>query len=198
MREPIDILIDTPNYIVRTLKETDDIGNWGEWLDEPNTARMLNAAPKKFTADDFKKYIRGFDRINSHVLGIFRREDGQLIGMWSNYVDWKRSEFLINLVIGEVPERKTHVRHETSWRVNRYFFEKLDLKFQRATTLATNVPAIRALEEKRWNLSARSTKPAADGQGSVEVLIYTRSREVWRSQTPMSDEALLAARNGAA
>jgi len=82
------------------------------------------------------------------------------------------------------------VRHETSWRVNRYFFEQLDLKFQRATTLATNIPAIRALEEKQWTVSARTTKPAADGQGSVEILLYTRSREVWKSQTPMSEAEL--------
>jgi len=192
MRAPISITIETPNYLVRTLEEHDDIANWGEWLADPNTARMLNAVPKTLTADDFKKYVRKFDRIDSHLLGIFRREGGQLIGMWSNYIDWKRSEFLINLVIGDIPERKTHVRHETSWRVNRYFFEKLDLKFQRATTLSTNIPAIRALEEKRWTLSGRTTKPAADGNGNVEILLYTRSREVWASQTPMSDEALLA------
>jgi hypothetical protein len=190
MRAPFDIKIDTPNYVVRTLEESDDMGRWGDWLGDPNTARMLNAVPKKMTADDFKKYVRRFDRIESHLLGIFRREDGELIGMFSNYIDWRRSEFLMNLIIGDVPERKTHVRHETSWRVNRYFFEQLDLKFQRATTLATNVPAIRALEEKRWTLSGRTTKPAADGKGVVEVLLYTRSREVWASQTPMSDEAL--------
>lgn len=194
MRAPINITIDTPNYVVRMLQETDDMGNWGDWLAEPNTARMLNAVAKTLTIDDFKKYVRGFDRIDSHLLGIFRRERGALVGMWSNYIDWPRSEFLINLIVGDIPERKTHVRHETSWRVNRYFFEELDLKFQRATTLATNIPAVRALEEKRWSLSGRTTKPSADGQGSVEILLCTRSRDVWKSQTPMSDEALLAQR----
>lgn len=196
MRTPLTISIDTPNYIVRTLEETDDMGNWGAWLHEPNTARMLNAVPKKLTAEDFKAYVRRFDRVGAHVLGIFRRADGRLVGMWSNYIDWERSAFLINLVVGEVAERKTHVRHETSWRVNRYFFEVLDLKFQHATTLATNIPAIRALEEKLWTLSGRSTRAAAEGQGQgqgqVEILHYARSREVWASQTPMSDDALLA------
>jgi hypothetical protein len=196
MRAPINIVIDTPNYVVRTLEETDDMGSWGAWLDDPNTARMLNAVPKKLTADDFKEYVRRFDRISSHLLGIFRREGGEMIGMFSNSIHWERSEFLMSLVIGDIPERKTHVRHETSWRVNRYFFEQLDLKFQRATTLATNIPAIRALEEKLWTLSGRSTKPAADGQGDVEILLYTRSREVWKSQTPMSDSEL--ARDSAA
>lgn len=37
----------------------------------------------------------------------------------------------------------------------------------------------------------------SDGQGQVELLHYTRSREVWKSQTPMSDSDLLA-RNSAA
>jgi len=192
MRTPINIMIDTPNYVVRTLEENDDMGNWGDWLADPNTARMLNAVPKRLTATDFKRYVRTFDRINKHLLGIFRRDGGDLIGMFSNYVDWKRSEFLMNLIIGDIPKRKTHVRHETSWRVNRYFFERLDLKFQRATALATNIPAIRSLEEKQWTLSGRATKPAADGRGNVEILVYTRSREVWKSLTPMSDSALLA------
>jgi len=190
MRAPIAIVIDTPNYVVRTLEETDEMGDWGRWLDDPNTARMLNAAPKTLTADDFKAYVRGFDRINNHLLGIFRRKDSRLVGMFSNYVNWEHSAFLINLIIGDVGERKTHVRHETSWRVNRYFFEQLDLKFQHATTLATNIPAIRALEEKSWTLSSRSTKPSASGGSDVEILHYARSREVWKSLTPMSDAEL--------
>jgi hypothetical protein len=193
MRAPFNIMIDTPNYIVRTLEESDDMGNWGEWIADPNTARMLNAPPRKMTADDFKKYVRRFDRVESHLIGIFRREDGQLVGMFSNYIDWKRSDFVMNLIIGEVPERKTHVRHETSWRVNRYFFEGLDLKFQRATTVSTNIPAIRALEEKNWTLAGRTAKASADGKGIVDILLYTRSREVWASGTPMSDEALTRA-----
>jgi hypothetical protein len=103
----------------------------------------------------------------------------------------------MNLIIGDVAERKTHVRHEASWRVNRYFFEHLDLKFQRASTLATNIPAIRALEEKQWTLSGHSANPAADGTGTVEILHYTRSRDVWKSLTPMSDSALLGRDNAA-
>lgn len=197
MRDPINIMIDTPNYIVRTLEESDDMGDWCDWLDEPNTARMLNAVRKKLAPDDFKRYVQAFDRINHHLLGIFRREGNKLVGMWSIYIDGPHEEFLVNVVIGDVPERKTHVRHETAWRINRYFFEELDLKFQRANTLATNIPAIRSLEEKLWTLSARRTTPSADGQGPLELLHYTRSREVWKSQTPMSDEALLA-RNSAA
>ncbi len=83
MRAPFTIAIDTTNYVVRTLEEGDDMGNWCEWLHEPNTARMLNAVPKRLSAEDFKAYVRRFDRIGAHVLGIFRREGGQLFGMLS-------------------------------------------------------------------------------------------------------------------
>jgi hypothetical protein len=123
-------------------------------------------------------------------LGVFRRTDNLLVGLWAVYVDWPTSEFLLNVIIGEVPERKTHVRHETAWRVNRYFFETLGLRFQRANTLSTNIPAIRSLEERLWTLSSRGKADAADGQGHVELLQYTRSYDVWKSQTPMSDEDL--------
>lgn len=187
---PFDIKIETPNYVVRTLKESDDMGDWGNWLADENTARMLNAAPQKASADELKTYVRSFDRMGRHLLGIFRRTDNRLVGIFSNYIDWPRSEFLLNLMIGDIAERKTNVRHETSWRVNRYFFEELGLKSQRASTVSTNIPAIRALEEKRWTLSGRSGKPGADGKSTVELLHYTRSREVWKSQTPMSDEEL--------
>lgn len=190
MPEPLTILIDTPNYILRTLEEHDEMGDWCNWMDEPATARMLNMQPRKLTAGDFHRYVQAFDRVNHHLVGIFRRSDRMLVGIWSVYVDWEHSEFLLNVIIGEVKERKTHVRHETAWRLNRYFFETLGLKFQRANTLATNIPAIRALEEKSWTLSARGQTDAADGQGKVELLHYTRSYDVWKSLTPMSDEEL--------
>ena len=190
MREPLDILIETPNYIVRTVRPDDDMGNWCEWMDEPATAQMLNAVPRKLTPDDFQRYVQAFDRVNHHLLGVFRRSDKLLVGLWAVYVDWPTSEFLLNVIIGEVPERKTHVRHETAWRVNRYFFETLGLRFQRANTLSTNIPAIRSLEERLWTLSSRGKADAAGGQGHVELLQYTRSYDVWKSQTPMSDEDL--------
>lgn len=190
MREPLDILIETPNYIVRTVRPDDDMGNWCEWMDEPATAQMLNAVPRKLTPDDFQRYVQAFDRVNHHLLGVFRRSDKLLVGLWAVYVDWPTSEFLLNVIIGEVPERKTHVRHETAWRVNRYFFETLGLRFQRANTLSTNIPAIRSLEERLWTLSSRGKADAAGGRGHVELLQYTRSYDVWKSQTPMSDEDL--------
>ncbi|MEQ1755417.1 MAG: GNAT family N-acetyltransferase [Micropepsaceae bacterium] len=191
MKDPLTIRLDTPNYLVRTVDASDDMGTWCDWMDEPETARMLNVPPRKLSPEDFKKYVHAFDRINNHLLGIFKRSTGQLVGLWAVYVDWPHSEFLVNVIVGEIPERKTNVRHETAWRVNRYFFEELDLKFQRANTLATNIPAVKALEEKLWTLSARGKAPAADGKGDVELLHYTRSREVWKSQTPMSVDALL-------
>ena len=58
--------------------------------------------------------------------------------------------------------------------------------------LAEQQPGAPALlfEERRWTLAGRVMKPAANAQGNVEILLYARSREVWASQTPMSDEAL--------
>lgn len=197
MPGPLTISIDTPNYILRTLEEGDDMGGWCSWMDEPETARMLNMVPRKLTPDDFRRYVQAFDRVNHHLLGVFRRTDNVLVGIWSVYVDWEHSEFLLNVIIGEVKERKTHVRHETAWRLNRYFFETLGLKFQRANTLSTNIPAIRALEEKSWTLSSRGRAASADGQGQVELLHFTRSYAVWKSLTPMSD-AELAPRTSAA
>lgn len=190
MSEPIVISIDTPNYVVRTAEDGDNIGNWCEWMNDPATMRMLNAVPQQLTPDDYVRYVRAHNRTTQHLLGIYRRTDGQLVGLWSVYVDWEGSEFLINLVVGDLPERKTHVRHETAWRVNRYFFETLGLRFQRANTLATNIPAIRALEEKSWVRMARGMAPAAGGDGKVEVIQFARTYEVWKSLTPMSDDEL--------
>lgn len=190
MREPLFITLDAPNYIVRTLDENDDMADWCSWIDDANTARMLNIQPRQLTANDFKAYVRGFDRIEHHALGIFRKGDQRLVGIWAVYVDWERSEFLLNVIVGDIPERKTFVRHETAWRLNRYFFEELDLKFQRANALATNVPAVRSLEEKNWTLSSRGFALGADGSPQVEILHYTRSRDVWRQGTPTTVEEL--------
>lgn len=182
MIEPVRIEITTTNYIVRSLAETDDMGDWCGWMADPATARMLNAPAGRLSPEDFRRYVQGFDCINHHALGIFRRQDNRLVGLWSVYVDWPASEFLINVIVGDIPERKTDVRHETARQINRYFFEELGLRFQRANTLSINVPAIRALEDKGWTLTARVKAPSRNGNGDVEVLHYTRSRDVWRSQ----------------
>lgn len=195
MTTPIIISINTPNYVLRTLEENDEMSNWCDWMADPDTARMLNAPAGRLTPDDFRKYVRAFDRINHHVLGIYRRDDSCLVGLWSVYVDWAASEFLINVIVGDIPERKTGIRHETARQINRYFFEELGLKFQRANTLSTNIPAIRALEEKNWTLSARAKAPARDGSGDVEILHYTRSRDIWRNQVIAPESQQGAAAN---
>jgi len=195
MTTPINILINTPNYVLRTLEENDEMSNWCDWMADPDTARMLNAPAGKLTPEDFRKYVRAFDRINHHVLGVYRRNDNRLVGLWSVYVDWAASDFLINVIVGDIPERKTDIRHETARQINRYFFEELGLKFQRANTLSTNIPAIRALEAKNWTLSARGKAPSRDGNGHVEILHFTRSRDIWRSQVIAPEQQQIASAN---
>jgi RimJ/RimL family protein N-acetyltransferase len=195
MTTPINILINTPNYVLRTLEENDEMSNWCDWMADPDTARMLNAPAGKLTPEDFRKYVRAFDRINHHALGVYRRNDNRLVGLWSVYVDWAASDFLINVIVGDIPERKTDIRHETARQINRYFFEELGLKFQRANTLSTNIPAIRALEAKNWTLSARGKAPSRDGNGHVEILHFTRSRDIWRSQVIAPESQQGAAAN---
>jgi hypothetical protein len=195
MTTPINILINTPNYVLRTLEENDEMSNWCDWMADPDTARMLNAPAGKLTPEDFRKYVRAFDRINHHALGVYRRNDNRLVGLWSVYVDWAASDFLINVIVGDIPERKTDIRHETARQINRYFFEELGLKFQRANTLSTNIPAIRALEAKNWTLSARGKAPSRDGNGHVEILHFTRSRDIWRSQVIAPEQQQIASAN---
>ena len=174
------IRIETPHYIVRTVDASDATERWCKWLLDPATCRQLNMAPTEMSMDRLRAYIARFDRSTSHLLGIFEKESGLIVGIRSIYVDHGAKAFLDNILIGEVEARGKHARAESTDAIQPYFFEALGLESARCTILGHNSHMLEIVARKGWVHEHSDFKPIAGGGQMVEIRHYRLTRETWR------------------
>src|SRR5690242_13531654 len=96
--QPLTIHLETARFIHRTIDSGDATEDWGSWLLEPSTLKALNATPIELDVAMIRSYIATFDRKKSHLLGIFEKDSGQLIGIRAIYIDWHHREFMVNIL----------------------------------------------------------------------------------------------------
>jgi RimJ/RimL family protein N-acetyltransferase len=176
---PRTIRLETANYLLRTLEPADAAESWRDWLADPDTARQLNAQPARLTLEALRNYIASFNRATAHLLGVFEKDGGRLIGIRAIYINEPRREFLVNVLIGERDARNKGARSETRAAIYRYFFDEMDLETARCTVLATNAPILRVMARGGWIHERTEQRPSPE-QGTIELLHFRLPREVWR------------------
>ncbi|MCE9522614.1 MAG: GNAT family N-acetyltransferase [Alphaproteobacteria bacterium] len=176
------IRLETPHHIVRTVERADATERWCNWLLDPVATRHLNAAPQAMTMDQLLDYIDRFDRKQSHLLGIFDKDSGIIVGVRAIYIDFARRAFLDNILVGEVEARGKHARAESTDVILPYFFDELDLLSSHCTIMANNQAMHDLVARKGWILKGKELKPSADGRGKVELFHYRLDRETWRQK----------------
>jgi RimJ/RimL family protein N-acetyltransferase len=177
--EPRKILLETPHFILRTVEPEDVTLRWAAWLADPAKTRTLNAKPMTVSVDDIRKYLAGFDHIKAHLLGIFERASGSMIGFWEVYVDWTYGEFLINVLIGERGRGSLDAREETQWALHAYFFDTLGLEAMRCSVVATNSLIVQVLSGYGAVHEHTARKPSAHGHDPVEIFFFRLTRTQW-------------------
>jgi RimJ/RimL family protein N-acetyltransferase len=182
MREPEAsrrIRLDTAHFVLRTVEPEDVSLRWTAWLADPSKTRTLNAMPMALCIEDIRKYLDGFDQRKAHILGIFERSSGAMIGFWEVYVDWTYREFLINVLIGERGRSSLRARVETQQVLHAYFFGALGLEAMRCSVLSANPLIVRVLVEIGAVHEHTSQKPSAFGSAMVEILHFRLSKDEW-------------------
>src|SRR5262245_53023739 len=156
--------------------------DWGRWTANPTTARMLNSAPRALSVEDRQAYIKSFDSRANHLLGIWEKAQGELVGIWSIYVDAQRKEFLINVLVGSSDRRHQGAVKETRFLIYRHFFDVLGMESVCCSVSAQNQQMIDFLLANRWQRAGVSRKSSASGSGSVDIHQFRMTRDVWRSR----------------
>jgi RimJ/RimL family protein N-acetyltransferase len=177
---PRTIALETRDYLVRTLEKGDASETWREWLADPETARMLNAKPVEMNVETVRNYIASFDRMRAHLLGIFEKATGRLVGIRAVYIDHKRREFLANVLVGDKAARNKGARAQSRAAVYRYFFEEHDLDTARATVVAENKAVLTGMSKRGWIDDGPELRAEATGSGHVEIRRFRLPRDVWR------------------
>ena len=180
--QPRTIRLETPNYIVRTAEAGDASESWCRWLLDPVAIRQLNARPVAMTMEQLTAYICRFDRVHSHLLGIFEKTTGRIVGIRSIYVDWRSREFSDNALIGEPDARERLALRESTDALQPFFFEDLDLAAARCTILATNTRMVEFILRQRWEQVHAEPYPSNTGGPAVELRHFRLTRERWRER----------------
>lgn len=177
------IRLESENFVLKTMEIPDAELDWGRWTANPTTARMLNAPRRVLSLTERQAYVSSFDSGNNHLLGIWEKPGGDLIGLWSIYVDEQRKEFLLNVLVGSSERRHNGALKETRHLIYQHFFEALGLESARCSVSAQNQQMIDFLLALQWERTGVSRKPSASGAGSVEIQQFRLPREVWRKRT---------------
>jgi RimJ/RimL family protein N-acetyltransferase len=194
---PRKIRLETPNFILRTVEPSDVTLRWAAWLADPAKTRTLNAKPMTLSVEDIRAYLANFDHVKSHILGIFERGTGAMIGFWEVYVDWTHREFLINVIIGERGRASLDAREETQWALHEYFFDALGLEAMRCSVVSTNSLIVRVLLDHGVVHEHTSTKAAVGGGAPVQIMHFRLTKSQWpRAKALRAERARGAAAAG--
>jgi hypothetical protein len=178
---PLSIAYETEHCFVRDLVVTDACDTICNWLSDPQVAKALNAPVGALSMDELRRYIAGHDGINGHLVGVFRRDGGDIIGLWSLYVDWEQSEFLVNVLLPGNVDGELGVFRETGRQLYRIMFEDRGLGAMRYNVLASNHRMQERLAVPGDESIARpehvSRTASAGGTGQEELRHYRMTRE---------------------
>jgi RimJ/RimL family protein N-acetyltransferase len=177
-----NIRVESKNYLLRTMGPEDAELDWGGWLTNPSTARLLNTAPRALSLEERKAYVMRFDSQTSHLLGIWERASGEFVGFWSIYVDEQSKAFLLNVLVGSTSDRHKGALKETRYLIYEHFFDVLGMSEVRCSVTGKNEQMVAFLKENRWTHEGSVRKATPDGAGFVDVHHFRMPREVWRER----------------
>lgn len=186
---PRTIRLETPNYVVRTAEPADASESWCRWLLDPIAVRQLNARPTAMTMEQLTAYIKRFDRVTGHLIGIFEKTSGRIVGIRSIYVDWKSREFTDNALIGEPDARERLALRESTDALQPFFFEDLDLVAARCVIVASNTRMIDFILRQRWEQVHIDQHAANNGGPPIELRHFRLTRTRWRERERKRAEA---------
>jgi hypothetical protein len=177
------ISLECAKYRLRTMTAADARLDWGAWLANPTTARLLNAPPRALNEAQRAAYIARFDGRTCHLLGIWEKAGGAFIGFWAIYVDTKLREFVLNVVVGDMGARAKGAQNDTCDLIYEHFFERLNMAAVRCSVSARNEKMIDHLVRRRWTHVGATTKPAVDGGPPLVIHAFRLTKEAWRARS---------------
>ena len=176
------VKIHSEKYLIRTIEAADASDRWAGWMSDPKVMHMLNMPVRSWKQADVVSYIKTFDQRSSLLLGIFEKQNGVHLGIFTVDINYAFSQFLVNLLIGEPEYRNRGVTSSITVPFREYFFETLGLNMAMASVLARNSAMIHYLLKSGWKLDqtlGRGAKSNQDG-AMLDVCLFSLSRDAWR------------------
>lgn len=132
------VYIESGDYIVRSLKDTDASEKLLGWLNRADMLRGLNLDKVDFNLSQLRAFIAGFDNYLHFILGIFNRNDEKLIGFYTIDVNRTHKTGSLTTGIGDTSERGKRTLWATIDAILDYFYAEREIEKFTARILARN------------------------------------------------------------
>lgn len=138
LRRGPPILVETDNYILRSMRESDAESPFMDWLTDEDILRGLNIPPRGWTSDTLRRFISSFDALGRHLVGICDRKSGALVGFYTLDINLFHRTSQITAAIGDREYVGKNVLYEATPVLIRYLFSKRGVDKVSARVLASN------------------------------------------------------------
>jgi RimJ/RimL family protein N-acetyltransferase len=187
MTRPVDthIEIATDRFQLRQMRPSDATRLAAGWTLDPVAAEMLNSNLQEWSEDAqrsyFQRYLKGQPKL---ILGIFVRENKQLIGIYIITTDVPNATFTSSIVIGAKSWRGQRAAAEVSKAIYHHLFNVLGYAKAKANVRVQNKPMLwLLLQQGNWKREARLKQQLLDRQSKTrqDLYVFGMLAEDWRA-----------------
>lgn len=178
-----DVLIEMPNYVIRSLKAEDVSDRMLEWWADPEIVAPLRIQHGNYARDDFAEFVSSFNNEDRFLLGIFVRETGLHIGWWEVDFNPDRRVAVLDLAIGDKSFQGRRIIDEMRDAFSEFLFDGLGVYRIEAKIYVDNFRSRRLAESSGYEMEAilASDELATDGERR-DMALYRRYANAWREQ----------------
>lgn len=173
---PIPVYIQTQNFLLKSLTESDVTPEFVNWLRNDETALGLNVDTRNWNVDVFKKMLtQQYDNIAHYMIGIFDLKSQQLIGFFSFDINYTHKVGYITSGINATTVSPKEVFFETTDAVMNFFYEQRGVEKISARILSNNLRILFCfIGNKTFELEATLKKECFSLKGErVDILIFS-------------------------
>jgi RimJ/RimL family protein N-acetyltransferase len=134
--KPISVF--TPNFHLRTMKESDASETFIKWLAAPDILSGLNIPLRQWTVDSLRVFFTSFDCVNRHLVGIEDRKTNALVGFYVIDINPTHRTCQLTAAVGDAAYVGRNVLREAGPVLVRYLFDKREVEKVSARVVATN------------------------------------------------------------
>lgn len=168
-----DVWLDTPNFVIRSLKAEDVSDRMLKWWADPEIVVPLKIRPGNYARDGFAEFVSSFNNTDHFLLGIFDRETGLHIGWWEVQFNWDTRVAILDLAIGDKSFQGHRIIDEMRDPFNVFLFHGLGVYRVEAKIYVDNIRSRRLAESSGYQLEAilASDELSSDGERR-DVVLY--------------------------
>lgn len=132
------ILIDTPNYRLRSLTVDDAGPELQRWLGDDDMLRGANLPKVDWTMERLRGFLAAYDNRARYAIGVYPRDRNELIGMFTIDVNLQHRRGMLTTALIDRAHWGTDVVHETILALMQHMLQHRGLDKLSVGILATN------------------------------------------------------------